>query len=83
MRPLAIPVSEAKGRLSELVRAAEQEGDVLLVRHGQPAAFIVSVDRLQGLIDTIDDLEDRLSIYETADEESVPLEKVKAHLGLL
>lgn len=36
-----IPLSEAKGRLTELVRRAEAGDDVVLTRHGQPAARII------------------------------------------
>ncbi len=38
-----IPLSEAKGRLTELVRLAEAGEDVVLTRHGQAAARIVPV----------------------------------------
>jgi prevent-host-death family protein len=38
-----IPVSEAKGRLSDLVRRAEAGDEVILTRHGQPADRIVPI----------------------------------------
>ncbi len=38
-----IPLSEAKGRLTELVRRAEAGEDIVLTRHGQAAARIVLV----------------------------------------
>jgi prevent-host-death family protein len=38
-----IPISEAKGRLTDLVRRAEAGEDVVLTKHGQAAARIVSV----------------------------------------
>ena len=38
-----IPVSEAKGKLTDLVRRAEAGDEVVLTRHGQPAAKIVPV----------------------------------------
>ncbi len=41
--PMHIPVSEAKGRLTDLVRRAEAGDEVILTRHGQPAARIVPV----------------------------------------
>jgi len=37
-----IPVSEAKGQLTELVRRAEAGEDVVLTRHGHPVARIVA-----------------------------------------
>jgi prevent-host-death family protein len=38
-----IPISEAKGRLTDLVRRAEAGDDVILTRHGKPAAKLVPV----------------------------------------
>jgi prevent-host-death family protein len=40
---MRIPVSEAKGQLTELVRRAEAGDEVILTRHGQPAARLVAV----------------------------------------
>ncbi|MBV8683854.1 MAG: type II toxin-antitoxin system prevent-host-death family antitoxin [Caulobacteraceae bacterium] len=37
-----IPVSEAKALLTELVRRAEAGEDIVLTRHGQPAARLVA-----------------------------------------
>ena len=38
---MRIPVSEAKGQLSELVRRAEAGEEVVLTRHGKAAARLV------------------------------------------
>lgn len=45
IRPMKISVSEAKGRLNDLVRRAEAGDEVVLTRHGQPAAKLVRVRR--------------------------------------
>lgn len=58
-----VPISEAKGRLSELVRESDDH-DVLLMRHGRPAAVLVSHARHEALIERIQDLMDRLSVHE-------------------
>jgi len=42
---MEIPVSEAKGRLTDLVRRAEAGDEVVLTRHGRPAVRLVSVTR--------------------------------------
>jgi prevent-host-death family protein len=42
---MEIPIPDAKGRLSELVRRAEAGDDVVLTRHGKPAARLVSIGR--------------------------------------
>jgi prevent-host-death family protein len=38
-----ISVSEAKGQLTDLVRRAEAGDEVILTRHGQPAARLVAI----------------------------------------
>ena len=40
-----IPVTEAKARLSELMRRAEAGEEIVLTRHGKPAARIVPAAR--------------------------------------
>lgn len=40
---MRIPVSEAKGQLTELVRRAEAGDEVILTRHGQAAVRLVPV----------------------------------------
>lgn len=42
---MEIAVSEAKGRLTELLRRAEAGEEVILTRHGRPAGKIVPVTR--------------------------------------
>jgi len=74
-----VPISEAKGRLSELVRDSDA-ADVLLLRHGRPAAVIVSMRRYEALLEEIEDLRDRLSIHER-EGLTVELDKVLAELG--
>lgn len=77
-----VPISEAKARLSELVHKAEGE-DVVLMRHGRPAAVIISAGRHAELMELIDDLEDRLAVHEAeGDDVAVPWEKLKVELGL-
>jgi prevent-host-death family protein len=38
-----VPVSEAKGQLTELVRRAEAGDEVVLTRHGRPAVRLVAI----------------------------------------
>jgi prevent-host-death family protein len=40
-KPMRIPVSEAKGQLTELVRRAEAGEEVVLTRHGHSAVRLV------------------------------------------
>ena len=56
---MRISVSEAKGRLTELVRRAEEGDEIVLTRHGQATVTLVpiqprrSIDARRELIDTI------------------------------
>lgn len=75
-----IPISEAKPRLAEIVRDSDDE-DVLLLRHGRPAAVVVSARRWDALNEEIEDLRDRLSIHER-DGVTVDFDKVVSELGL-
>lgn len=80
----AIPLTEAKARLAEVVRQAE-EGDVVILRHGRPAAVIVAPDRYEALLEELEDLRDRISVYESeksSPDLRVPLDKALAELGL-
>ena len=43
---MEIPIPEAEGRLSELVRRAKAGDDVVLTKHGQPEARIVGMKRI-------------------------------------
>ncbi len=40
---MKVSVTEAKGQLTELVRRAEEGEEIILTRHGHPAARIVPV----------------------------------------
>ena len=42
-----ISVSEAKARLTDLVRRAEAGDEVILTRHGQPAAKLVAAETVK------------------------------------
>lgn len=79
-----VPVSEAKVHFHELLRELG-ERRVLLLRHGRPAAMMLDFEAYEGLIARIEDLEDRLSVFEARVEPAdmrVPWQKVKAETGL-
>jgi antitoxin YefM len=45
-----VPLSEAKGRLSELARwVRQQHARIVLTRNGEPEVVLLSVDDLEGL----------------------------------
>ena len=55
----AVPFTEAKAHLSELVDRAWRERDrIVVTRNGRPVAVLISPDELEGLEETIDLLSD-------------------------
>ncbi len=81
---MLVTVTEAKARLGELLREAAEE-DVVVVRHGHAAAVLVGAERYDALLEELEDLKDRLSVYESAATEPslrVGLDKMAAELGL-
>lgn len=80
-----VPVSEAKVRFHEVIRSVASK-TALLLRHGRPVAALLSYDAYVALLDRIEDLQDRLAIYEARNEGEdlkVPWDKVKADAGLM
>jgi len=81
---MLVTVTEAKARLGELLREAAED-DVVVVRHGHPAAVIVGADRYDALLEELEDLKDRLSVYESTRSEPslrIGFDKMAAELGL-
>ena len=75
-----VPVSEAKGHLSELIRDSDSD-EVLLMKHGRPAAVMISARRWDAFQEELEDLRDRLSVAER-EGVTVDFDKVMAELGL-
>ncbi|WHU46245.1 type II toxin-antitoxin system Phd/YefM family antitoxin [Gordonia sp. L191] len=78
---MSYSIREAKAKLSELIRDAEDEPTVIS-NHGKPAAIMLSPERYDGLLDEIEDLRDRLAVYESRDEPTMSFDKMLAELGL-
>lgn len=68
-----IPVSEAKARLTELVKTSKGE-DVVLLRYGKPAAVLMSTERFDALMERLEDLEDSVELFNAADEPTEDLD---------
>jgi prevent-host-death family protein len=43
---MEVSVTDAKAQLTELVRRAEEGEEIVLTRHGQPAAYLTPVTRV-------------------------------------
>jgi prevent-host-death family protein len=75
-----VPISEARARLSQLVREAG-EREIVLMNHGRPAAILISAEHYESLLEEIEDLRDRLSVHER-EHVTMPFEKFVAELGI-
>ena len=54
-----IPISKVKSNLSKIIRRLENfEEAVVVTKNGVPAAVILSMDKYQGLLETLDILSD-------------------------
>src|SRR5499433_3489417 len=54
-----VPLSKAKGRLSQLARRVRQQHErIVLTRNGEPEVVLLSVDDLEGLEMTLEILGD-------------------------
>lgn len=83
--PALVTMSEARKKLHEVVRQLPQR-NVLLLKHGRPVATILDAEVYQELLEQIEDLKDRLAVFESAHEGEdmkVPWGKVEAEHGLL
>jgi antitoxin YefM len=54
-----VPVTEAKNRLLDMIRDLKEKDDIVAItKNGVPAAVLLSVQRFEGLVETIDILSD-------------------------
>lgn len=83
-RDLLVPVTEARDRLREILDQLD-EANIILLRRSKPVAVVIDHERYARLLDRIEELEDQLSVLASQSDSSarVPLDKVKAELGLL
>lgn len=50
----SITISELQAQAPRCVRRAEKEGAVSIARHGRTVAFLVSRDRMEAIIETLE-----------------------------
>ena len=54
-----IPITKAKNQLLDLIRDFQAKDDIVAItKNGVPAAVLLSVERFEGLLETIDILSD-------------------------
>jgi prevent-host-death family protein len=49
-----VTISELQAQAPRLVRQAEQKGSVTIARHGRTVAFLVSRERMEAIIETLE-----------------------------
>ena len=78
-------ITDAKAKLPEIVRRSADH-DVTLLRHGRPLAVVIGLARYEALLERMEDLDDRLSVYESRAAEPdlrISHDKVKSELGFV
>ncbi|CAB4629227.1 unannotated protein [freshwater metagenome] len=77
-----IPVSEARGNLSEVVETSQTEV-VFLERYGRPAAVLISPERYEELLEAFEEAQDVAAFDESLADENpnIPWDQVKSDLG--
>ncbi len=49
-----VTISQLQAQAPKCVRRAEQEGAVTIARHGRTVAFLISRDRMEAIIETLE-----------------------------
>jgi hypothetical protein len=84
-REVFINATDLRVRLHEVLTGLTDR-PALLIRHSRPEAVMLNYNEYVGLLDRIEDLEDRLAVFEGINEGEdlkVPFAKVAAEAGLM
>lgn len=49
-----VTISELQAQAPRCVRRAEQDGAVTIARHGQTVAFLISRERMEAIVETLE-----------------------------
>ena len=49
-----VTISELQAQAPRFVREAEKEGAVTIARHGRTVAFLVSLERMEAIVETLE-----------------------------
>ena len=79
-----IPITKAKNELLDLIRRVENQDDTIAItKNGVPSAIIMSMEKFEGLLETLDILSDestirllRKAIQESKEDKWLSLEEV-------
>ena len=68
-----VPVSAAKNRLLNLARRVQRDADVIaLTRNGVPSAILLSPEKFEGLLETLEILSDARTMRALRRSQSIP-----------
>jgi len=65
-----VTVSELQANTPRIIRETERRGMTAVTRHGRIAAFLVSKERIEAMIETMEILSDRQAMKAIRDYES-------------
>jgi prevent-host-death family protein len=63
-------ISDAQSQLPRLIREAERSGAVTINRHGDTVAYLVSRDRMEAIVETMEILSNPRAMTAIADHRS-------------
>ncbi len=79
-------VTELRDRLSETIDSLTDDHAVMVVRHSKPAAYLVSPEMFEKLLERIEDLEDQVDMKKALNDykkgKAVEADEVFKRLGL-
>lgn len=75
-----VGITDLRANAKYLVDNLTPFQDVTIIRHAKPVALLVHPDRLEKLINRIEDLEDQLAVAQGGD--AIPYAQARTELGL-
>ena len=79
-------ITELRDKLAETIDSLKDEKAILIMRHSKPAAYLVSRDLFESLIERVEDLEDQADMAAALSDyrqgKALEAEAVFTRLGL-
>ena len=65
-----VTISDLQDRATQVVKSAERNGSVAISRHGRTVAFVVSRERMEAILETLEIMADASAMKSIRDYES-------------
>ena len=65
-----VTITELQAQAPKIVRRAEKSGSVSVARHGRTVAFLISRERMEAILETIEIMSDRKAMKAIRDYEA-------------